>query len=124
MSTLLADLCYIAEVEFGDLIIGNQPLGEKLRLFLTDGSTIDLWLSRKLPDRFGFHWERRHINNTFYRYDNFPNTAWRGVATYPRHFHNGSQNAVEAAPFADDLETGFREFMSFVRANVNPTRQT
>ncbi|MCC6298918.1 MAG: hypothetical protein IT314_06445 [Anaerolineales bacterium] len=89
-------------------------MGEKLRLFLTDTSLVDVWLSRALKDRFGFHWERRHLDGTFYRYDNFPDTAWKFAKTFPRHFHNGSQNAVEAAPFPSDVTEGFREFLRFV----------
>ncbi|WP_423226247.1 toxin-antitoxin system TumE family protein [Candidatus Amarolinea aalborgensis] len=115
MIVTFSELRRIAELEYGDLVVDSQPLSEKLRLFLSDGSMVDIWLSRTLPDRFGLHWERRHLDNTFYRYDNFPNTAWRNVSTYPRHFHNGSQNDVEAAPFSADLLTGFRQFMDFVR---------
>lgn len=118
MTASLDDLRRIAEVEFGNLVTDSQHLGEKLRLFLTDGSYMDLWLSRKLSDRFGFHWERRHIDQTFYRYDNFPNTAWGNVNTYPYHFHDGSQSAVEAAPFAVDVLTGFRDFMRFAEAEL------
>ena len=114
MSILLDDLRRIAEVEFSSLIKDSQLLEEKLRLFLEDTSYIDLWLSRKLPDRFGFHWERGHLDNTFYRYDNFPDPAWKNVATYPRHFHNGSQEKVEAAPFDAEIIEGFRGFMRFV----------
>ncbi len=80
MTISLDDLHRIAEIEFGNLVTDSQPSDEKLRLFLNDGSYIDLWLSHKLRERFGFHWERRHINETFYRYDNFPNTAWRAFA--------------------------------------------
>jgi hypothetical protein len=114
----LNDLCRIGEIEFGHLVVDSQPLGEKARLFLNDGSYIDLWLSRRLQERFGFHWERRHLDGTMYRYDNFPNTAWRDIETYPRHFHNGSQDAVIAPPFAADLLAGFREFMIFVETTL------
>lgn len=96
------------------MVIDSAILGEKLRLFLTDSSIIDVWVSRALEDRFGFHWERRHLDGTLYRYDNFPDTAWKFADTYPGHFHNGSQNAVEAAPFSPDLTDGFREFLRFV----------
>jgi len=43
----LDDFRRVAEIEFGDLIADSQPLGEKLRLYLGDGSYIDLWLSRR-----------------------------------------------------------------------------
>jgi len=114
VTTSLDDLQRIAEIEFSDIVTDTQPLEEKLRLFLSDGSYIDLWLSRKVSSRFGFHWERRYIDETFYRYDNFPNTAWRNVDSYPYHFHHGSQDSVEASPFASDIVAGFRDFMSFV----------
>ncbi|MBI2975605.1 MAG: hypothetical protein HYY33_01495 [Chloroflexi bacterium] len=118
MTVSLDDLRRVAEVEFAGLVTDAQPLGEKLRLFVSDGSYIDLWLSRKLSERFGFHWERRHLDDTFYRYDNFPNTEWRDVDTFPRHFHNGSQENAESAPFSADIVTGFREFMRFVEARL------
>ena len=114
MTTSLDDLRRIAQIEFGHLIADVLSMGEKVRMFLTDNSYIDLWLSRRLPERFGFHWERRHLDGTFYRYDNFPDTTWMRVSTFPRHFHNGSQEAVEAASFSADLTAGFREFMRFV----------
>jgi len=118
----LDDFRRVAEIEFGDLIADSQPLGEKLRLYLGDGSYIDLWLSRRLHERFGFHWERRHLDGTFYRYDNFPNTAWRDIASYPYHFHAGSQDTVISTPFATDPLAGFREFMNFVAAKVRGDR--
>ena len=113
MSLSFESLARIAEIEFSEIVTDSAPLGEKLRLFINDTSYIDVWLSHTLKDRFGFHWERRHLDGTIYRYDNFPDTAWREVKTYPRHFHNGSQDAVEAAPFSDDLTEGFRGFLRF-----------
>lgn len=119
MNVSLDELRRIAEVEFSDLIKDSQLLEEKLRLFLDDTSYIDLWLSRKLSDRFGFHWERGHLDNTIYRYDNFPDPSWKDITTYPRHFHNGSQEKVEAAPFdAEEIVEGFRGFMRFVESKT------
>ena len=114
MTTLLDDLQRIALIEFSHLLVDALTIGEKVRLFLTDSSYIDLWLSHRLTERFGFHWERRHRDGTFYRYDNFPDTIWRQVSTFPRHFHNGAQEAVEAASFSADINAGFRDFMRFV----------
>ena len=118
MKLTTEDLRHIAEVEFADIVVDSQPLGEKVRIFLFDGSYVDVWLSRTLEGRFGYHWERSHIDGQIYRYDNFANTAWRDVATYPRHFHKGSQTNVGPAPFSDNLVAGFREFLSFVRENL------
>lgn len=103
MMHTLYDLQQIAEVEFSTIIVDSQPFGDKLRLFLVDESYIDIWLSRKLNNRFGFHWERQHVDGTLYRYDNFPDTDWHLVVTYPYHFHNGSQKKVETSPFSPDV---------------------
>jgi hypothetical protein len=118
MNPALETLARIAEVEFSQIVVDSAVIGEKLRLFLSDSSLIDVWVSRVLEGRFGFHWERRHLDGTFYRYDNFPDTAWKGVETYPRHFHNGTQERVEAAPFPADVTEGFREFLRFVEEKI------
>jgi hypothetical protein len=115
----LDHLARIAQLEFADVVVDTGFIGVKLRIFLTDTSYIDIWLSRKLSGRFGFHWERGHLDGTIYRYDNFPNTSWQSVSTYPYHFHDGSQTAVVAASFSLDVEQGFRDFMGFVRERLH-----
>jgi hypothetical protein len=115
----LDQLCRIAEVEFATIVVQANVLGSKSRVLLTDTSYVDLWISRKLNGRFGFHWERRHLDGRMYRYDNFPDTNWSGIPTFPFHFHDGDQNTVVAAPFAPTLEQGFREFMAFVQRTMS-----
>lgn len=119
MKPSLESLARIAEVEFSNIVVDSVVIGEKLRLFLNDSSVIDVWLSRTLQERFGFHWERRHLDGTIYRYDNFPDVAWNFISTYPRHFHNGSQQTVESAPFSPELEQGFREFLRFAMQKMS-----
>ena len=111
----LEPLRRIAEVEFAAIVAQTDVVGSKLRVLLTDSSYVDVWASRKLSGRFGFHWERQHLDGRIFRYDNFPDTNWAGVETFPFHFHNGDQNTVIAAPFASTLEQGFREFMAYVQ---------
>ncbi len=108
----------IAEVEFASIVIQTDFMGAKLRLLLTDTSYVDVWVSRKLSGRFGFHWERRHLDEQIYRYDNFPDPNWSDVSTFPFHFHDSDQNTVVDAPFAPTLEQGFREFMLFVQEKM------
>lgn len=108
----------IAEIEFADIVVQSDGLGSKLRILLTDTSFVDIWISRKLSGRFGFHWERRHLDGRIYRYDNFPDTNWSAVTTFPLHFHDGDQSNVVAAPFDPNLEQGFREFMAFVQQQM------
>jgi hypothetical protein len=117
--TTLDTLRRIAEVEFAAIVAQTDLLGAKLRVVLTDNSYVDVWLSRKLVERFGFHWERRHLDGRIYRYDNFPDTNWSSVSTFPFHFHHGNQDTVIAAPFAATPEQGFREFMAFAQRTIN-----
>ena len=124
MTAALGEIRLIAEVEFAPIVDYAEPMGAKLRLVLSDSSHVDVWLSRKLKGRFGFHWERRHIDGCFYRYDNFPNANWRNVSTYPRHFHDGSQDNVVASPFSQEIAQGFREFIAFAESKLSAKLQT
>ncbi len=117
MSSLI-QIKRIAEVEFSNIVVQTNLLGSKLRLLLTDTSYVDVWASRKLSGRFGFHWERRHLDGRMYRYDNFPDVNWSDVSTFPFHFHDGEQDEVVSAPFALSLEKGFRDFMAFVQRTM------
>jgi hypothetical protein len=118
MNDALLNLRRIAEVEFGQLLVDGELLGEKLRLFVRNGSYIDVWVSQQLAGRFGFHWERQHLDGRLYRYDNFPDPSWRAIATFPAHFHNGAQDQVEAAPISTEVEVGFRECLRFVESKL------
>lgn len=112
------DLKRIAEVEFADIVKEVFLITYKLRIILVDDSFIDVNLSRKLPDKFGFHWECRDGVGTVFRYDNFPDKNWRNISTFPHHFHRGSQENVEASPFPLTIIDGFRSFMEFIRSKV------
>ena len=109
------DLERIAKVEFSDIVKSTYKIDYKLRIVLINNSFIDINLSQKLPDKFGFHWEFMDTKGTIYRYDNFPDKNWSSVVTFPYHFHNGEQQKVEASPFLLNVIDGFRAFMEFVR---------
>lgn len=119
----LGILSRIAEIEFSDVVAFSGVIGRKLRLWLIDDSYIDVNLSRKIKGRFGFHWERGHIDGGLFRYDNFPDTHWRYVTTFPYHFHNGSQNNVEDSPFDRDIVQGFRQFLTFAREQLSKAKK-
>ncbi len=98
MSTI-ENLKRIAEIEFADIVKNTYEIDYKLRVVFINGSFLDAFLSQKLPDRFGFHWEAMDELGTFFRYDNYPDKEWQSLATFPHHFHNGSQARVEVFPF-------------------------
>jgi len=108
----------IAEIEFSDIVKNAFQVDYKLRISLINDSFVDVNLSLRLPDKFGFHWECKDKKGTIYRYDNFPDKHWRSVSTFPHHFYNGSHDAVEASPFPLTPVDGFRAFMEFVRGKL------
>jgi len=114
----LEDVARIADVEFADIVDSTEMIGTKLRIMLMKDGFIDVWLSRKLEDRFGFHWEQESTGLA-YRYDNFPNTKWEYVSTYPYHFHDGSQdNVIDSSRFEKGIMEGFRGFMEWARSKL------
>ena len=108
----------IIDTEYADIVTDSIISRGKLRAFVNDGSFIDIWFSLKISGRFSYHWERRHIDGSMYRHDNFPDTNWQSVSTYPKHFHNGSQDAVCESYLNDDPVVGLRQFMEFVRSQL------
>lgn len=114
----LEELLRVAEIEFRDIVKDTTLMGTKGRIILVDGSFMDVFLSQKLKDKFGFHWERREIDGSLYRYDNFPDMNWQNIATYPHHFHDGADEKVESAFFPKKPMEGFRDFMNFVRKKI------
>lgn len=114
----IEDLKRIAEVEFSDIVTDVDLIEHKLRIILIDKSFVDVYISRKLADKFGYHWECKDGKGTLYRYDNFPDKNWQNLKTFPHHFHNGSQENVESSPFPLTPIEGFRAFMQFIRDKI------
>ena len=120
---LLDNLARIAEIEFSDIVDATEIMETKLRIMLPEGGFVDVWLSEKLANRFGFHWEHK-VTDLSYRYDNFPDTKWSNVSTFPYHFHDGSQdNVVDSSRFARDIVEGFRDFMNWVRVMLREEKK-
>jgi Family of unknown function (DUF6516) len=109
----------IAEVEFADIVVeAIIPDINELRIILTDGSFVDVWFSLKLQGRYSFHWERRALDGKIYRHDNSPHKRWESVATFPKHFHDGSETNVSESHLSEAPEVALREFLAFVRAST------
>ena len=106
----------IAELEFGDIVVEAViPGPNELRIFVIDGSFVDVWFSLKLAGRYSYHWERQAIDGTIYRHDNAPHQRWGAVATFPRHFHDGAEHRVAPSPLGQDPREALRQFLRFVR---------
>jgi len=105
----------IIDIEYSDIVSASNIYHDKIRLHLLDRSFVDIWFSSRIAGRFSYHWERRHIDGKIYRHDNFPDPRWKGVSTFPKHFHNGSQNQVQDSRINDNPLSGIHEFMDFLR---------
>lgn len=116
MTEIFEDILKIANSEFGDIIQTIFFVNYKIRIVLIDKSFVDVGISKRITGRFSFHWECN--DEKIFRYDNFPDGEWSNVDTFPYHFHNGSQNNVDASPFPTDEINGFREFMEFIKKRL------
>lgn len=112
---LLKKLANIAEIEFADVVIGYEIIEGKLRLYIGDESFLDIWFSKQLEGRYAYHWERRHVDNTIYRWDNAKHEAWKNVSTFPHHFHNCTEDNVSESLLPNDASGSLRFILEFIR---------
>jgi hypothetical protein len=89
----------------------------KLRVHIIDGSFLDIWLSN--TGKYSYHWERRHINGRIYRHDNAPHKKRALVNTFPKHFHQGTEEKVVESSIPDDPIKAVRYVMDYVRKKSN-----
>ncbi|MEW6220970.1 MAG: DUF6516 family protein [Thermodesulfobacteriota bacterium] len=123
---MYAQLAELALAEHGDIIIRAEPRARragvplKVRLFVIDGTMIDVWLS---PDRkrYSYHWEQRARRGLLFRHDNAPDHPH--LATFPRHFHDGSDAEVKESHLPNDPLLALREFLDFVRKKLRGYEQ-
>ncbi len=120
MNKSLEDIKLIAESEYSSIVEYAFILDYKLRIILINKSFIDVNISVKLENKFGFHWETKNEFKEIFRYDNFPDPQWSNLKSFPFHFHFKTQNNVIEPNFPKDLINGFRGFMDFVKREVIP----
>lgn len=99
-------------IESGEIFYSQSKEPWKLRLYLCDGSFTDIYFSVK--GKYSYHWDRRLLNNKIYRHDNAPHQRWKDLSTFPKHFHNGSEEVVVPSHISDVPESALRDFLSFV----------
>ncbi len=91
----------------------------QLRVSIIDNSYLDIWFSLKLFNRYSYHWERRNIDGTIYRHDNAPHLKWKNILTFPKHFHNKTENNVEESYISDVPHKAVKEMLNFIKKNLN-----
>ncbi|MEM3464072.1 MAG: DUF6516 family protein [Candidatus Bathyarchaeia archaeon] len=120
MTEILNKTVDLAFREFSDVVVDAEPrftpsgAFERLRIFLLDGSFVDVWLSSS--GKYSYHWEHRHIRGLIHRHDNAPHSRWRKIKTFPKHFHDGMEDNVRESNIPEDPLSGTEYFLNFVRA--------
>jgi hypothetical protein len=105
--------------QFSDIVVDVQlrfsPSGsvERLRIFLIDETFIDVWLSSS--GKYSYHWEQRHVRGLIHRHDNAPHSKWKKIKTFPKHFHEGTEDNVKESSVPDDSTEAINYFLSFAR---------
>ena len=112
-------LAQLALGDFADIVEGTRVIEGKLRLLLMDQSFIDIWLSAKKKGVYAYHWERRYLDGTIYRYNNLPDREAKRLRTYPRHFHNKTEKNIVESDLSDKPEEALRTLLAFVRKVIN-----
>lgn len=116
----LSFLKTIIETEFSDIVVQvNITQLNEMRVILNDNSFIEIWYSLQLPDRYSIHWERKFLDKSVYRHDNIPHVKWKYVKTFPKHFHDGTEENVTDSNFTGDTEVDTIEFLKFVRKKLS-----
>ena len=93
------------------VLVGGTTLKPRvLRMHIYDGSYLDVRLA---GDDYNFHWERRVLDGMLYRWDNAPHHT--EVATFPNHFHSGSEsNVIPSRLPLNSSESDLRFVLSFI----------
>jgi hypothetical protein len=118
-------LINLSTTEYPDIVedaqIHHTPSGipTKIRIYITDGSYLDIWLSSS--GKYSYHWEQRHINGRLFRHDNAPHPNWSHVKTFPKHYHEGSHDNVQESNIPDDPTQAARAFLTFIRESLEIT---
>jgi len=103
---------------YPEIVIDTEIVYGKLRIYFIDESFIDIWISRRLPNRYAIHWERRHIDGTIYRWDNTPHEAHRHISTFPHHFHEKHDRIVKPYHYPGKIEEAFKEALKYVKEKI------
>lgn len=109
---LYQELLQVATERFKDIVDegkiffteSGEPL--KLRLNIIDGSFIDVFYS--VRGRYSFHW----------RYDNAPHPRWKDIKTFPRHFHDGSEENCRESYLSDEPIAAMEEVLKFMKSKL------
>ncbi len=103
------DITFSASIIRGPLHVANS-----LRVYFYDDSFLEIWLC---DDKYSYHWQR--VDGRVYRHDNAPHHQNKNFTTFPRHFHNGSEDRTEKSDIHTNPSIALRQFLRFIRQILN-----
>ena len=113
---LIEQLQNIVENEYLDIVETAIIRDEnELRILLYDSSFIDVWFSLTRKNKYSYHWERKNIDGSIYRHDNAPHSKWKNITTFPKHYHEMTEDNVKESYISDNPKIAIKEFLDFVR---------
>jgi hypothetical protein len=115
---LLEDLRKLVINLYPEIVVATDIVFGKLRIYLIDESFVDIWISRRIPNRYAIHWERRHIDGSIYRWDNTPHEAHRHISTFPHHFHEGQDHIVKPYNYPGDIKEALKVALKYVEEKL------
>ena len=122
---LYEKLIQVCQDKYGDIVTdariiysGSSGRARKLRLFIVNGTIIDIWYSTN--GEYSYHWNYNPKKEIIYRHDNAPHAKWRELKTYPKHFHKGSEKDTDCIEsyLPDKPESAMSIFLDFVREKL------
>lgn len=119
---LYSDLRKLILRFFPEIVVSiDEPYG-KLRVYLIDRSYLDIWFSHKIPGRYAYHWEHRHINGGIHRHDNRPHESLKHMKTYPKHFHNETENNTQESYISENPKEATLHFLNYIKEKMQKTK--
>jgi len=65
---------------------------------------------------YSYHWESILQDGSIHRWDNAPDHPQ--IATFPKHFHEGSSENVKESHISEDPEEAIVEILDFIKAKL------
>lgn len=90
----------------------------KFRVVLRDGSYIDVYWSPS--GKYSYHWERRHVDGTVYKWDNARHH--RELRTFPHHVHYGREDDVRESDIPRDPVDALIYVLKFAEKRLSRSR--
>lgn len=109
----------VALHEFPDIVVSANilrgPLNvvKSVRIFFIDDSFLEIWIS---GSKYSYHWQR--TDGRIYRHDNAPHKKHKHINTFPKHFHDGSENNVKESYLSDNAKNAVRDVLKFIRKGI------